>query len=41
MKIFIPHYIIIDLDIVFMSSSMNYLFKKLDIRIKIVALYNH
>ena len=30
-----------DLDSVFMSSLMSYLFKKLGIQIKTVALYNH
>ena len=30
-----------DLDSVFMSSLMSYLFKKLGIKIKTVALYNH
>ena len=30
-----------DQDNVFMSSLMNYLFKKLDIKIKTVAPYNH
>ena len=34
-------YIIMDQDSVFMSSLMNYLFKKLDIKIKTVAPYNH
>ena len=34
-------YIIMDQDSAFMSSLMNYLFKKLDIKIKIVATYNH
>ena len=36
-----PDYIIIDQDSAFMSSLMNYLFKKLDIKIKAVAPYNH
>ena len=30
-----------DQDCVFMSSHMNYLFKKLDIKIKTMAPYNH
>ena len=30
-----------DLDSAFMSSLMSYLFKKLGIKIKTVALYNH
>ena len=30
-----------DHDSAFMSSLMNYLFKKLDIKIKTVAPYNH
>ena len=34
-------YIIMDLDSAFMSSLMSYLFKKLGIKIKTVALYNH
>ena len=34
-------YIIMDLDSAFMSSLMSYLFKKLGIRIKTVAPYNH
>ena len=34
-------YIIMDLDSAFMSSLMSYLFKKLGIRIKTVALYYH
>ena len=38
-KYCIPDYIIMDLDIAFMSSLMNYLFKKLGI--KTVAPYNH
>ena len=36
----VPDYIIRDQDSAFMSL-MNYLFKKLDIKIKIVAPYNH
>ena len=34
----VPSYIIMDHDSVFMSSLINYLFKKLDIKIKTVAL---
>ena len=37
----IPEYIKKDQDSAFMSSIMNYLFKKLDIKIKTVATYNH
>ena len=40
-KYCILDYIIMDLDSAFMSSLMSYLFKKLGIRIKTVALYNH
>ena len=40
-KYFVPDYIIMDLDSAFMSSLMSYLFKKLDIKIKTVAPYNH
>ena len=40
-KYCIPDYIIMDPGSAFMSSLMNYLFKKLDIRIKTVAPYNH
>ena len=36
-----PHYIIMDQDSAFMSSLMNYLFKKLGIKIKTVGPYNH
>ena len=36
-----PDYTIMDQDSAFMSSLMNYLFKKLDIKLKIVAPYNH
>ena len=39
-KYCIPEYIM-DQDSAFMSSFMNYLFKKLDIKIKTVAPYNH
>ena len=41
MKYCIPEYIIMDQDNAFMSSLMTYLFHKLDIRIRTVALYNH
>ena len=37
----IPEYTIMDQDSAFMSMLMNYLFKKLDIKIKTVTLYNH
>ena len=37
----IPEYIIMDQDSAFMSTLMNYLFKKLNIKIKTVAPYNH
>ena len=40
-KYCMPEYIIMDQDSTFMSSHMNYLFKKLDIKIKRVAPYNH
>ena len=40
-KYCIPEYIIMDKDSTFMPSLMNYLFKKLDIKIKTVAPYNH
>ena len=40
-KCYVPNYIIMDQDSAFMLSLMNYLFKKLDIKIKMVALYNH
>ena len=40
-KYCVPDYIIMDQDSTFMSSLMNYLFKKLDIKIKTVAPYNH
>ena len=36
-----PKYMIMDQDIVFMSSLMTYLFKKLGIKIKTVGPYNH
>ena len=37
----VPDYIIMDQDSVFMSTLMNYLFKTLNIKIKMVAPYNH
>ena len=37
----IQDYIIMDQDSVFMSSIINYLFKKFNIKIKTVAPYNH
>ena len=40
-KYCIPEYIIMDQDSTFMSMLMNYLFKKLNIKIKTVAPYNH
>ena len=40
-KYCVPDYIIMDLDSAFMSSLMTYLFKKLGIKIKTVALYIH
>ena len=40
-KYCVPDYIIMDQDSAFMSSLMNYFFTKLDIKIKIVAPYNH
>ena len=40
-KYCVPDYIIIDLDSAFISSLMSYLFKKLGLRIKTVAPYNH
>ena len=36
-----PDYMIMDQDSVFMSSLVNYLFKKLDIKIQTVDPYNH
>ena len=36
-----PNCIIMDQDSVFMSTLMNYLFKKLNIKIKTIAPYNH
>ena len=40
-KYCVPDYIIMDQDSAFMSLLMNYLFKKLSIKIKTVAPYNH
>ena len=40
-KYCIPDYMIMDQDSPFMSSPMNYLFKKLDIKIKTAAPYNY
>ena len=40
-KYCIPDYIIMDQDSAFMSMFMNYLFKRLNIKIKTVAPYNH
>ena len=40
-KYCVAYYILLDQDSAFMSSVMNYLFKKLDIKIKTVAPYNH
>ena len=40
-KYCVPNYIIMDQDSAFMSSLMNYLFNKLNIKIKTVAPYNH
>ena len=40
-KYCIPDYIIMDQDIAFMSTLINYLFKRLNIKIKTVAPYNH
>ena len=37
----IPEYIIMDQDSAFMSTLMSYLFKRLNTKIKTVALYNH
>ena len=37
----IPEYIITDQDSAFMSMLINYLFKKMNIKSKTVALYNH
>ena len=40
-KYCVPDYIIMDQNSAFMSSLMNYLFNKFDIRIKTVTSYNH
>ena len=40
-KYCVPDYIIMNKDSAFLSSVMNYLFKKLDIQIKTVAPNNH
>ena len=40
-KYCIPDYMIMDFDSAFMSSLMNYLFKRLGMKIKTVAPYNH
>ena len=40
-KYCVPHYIIMDQESAFMSSLMNYLFMKLDIKIKTMAPYSH
>ena len=40
-KYYVPDFIIMDQDRAFRSSLMNYLFKKLDIKIKSVAHYHH
>ena len=40
-KCCIPEHMIMDQDSAFMSSLMNYLLKKFDIKIKTVAPYNH
>ena len=40
-KYCIPEYVIMDQDSAFMSTLMNYLFKKLNIKIKTLAPYNH
>ena len=40
-KYCIPDCIIMDQDNTFMSTLMNYLFRKLDIKVKTVAPYNH
>ena len=40
-KYCIPEYIMVDQDSAFMSSLIKYLFKKVDIKMKIVAPYNH
>ena len=40
-KYCIPEYMIMDQDSAFMSSLMNYLYQKIDIKIKMVVQYNH
>ena len=40
-KYCIPEHIIMDQDSAFMSSLMNYLFTKFDIKIKMIVPYNH
>ena len=40
-KYCVPNYMMMDQDSAFMSSLLNCLFKKLDIRIKTVATYHH
>ena len=40
-KYCVPDYMIMDMDSAFMSSLMSYLFKRLVIKIKTVAPYNH
>ena len=40
-KYCVPNYMIMDQDSAFMSSLMNYLFKKPDIKMGTVAPYNH
>ena len=40
-KYSIPEYIIMDQDSAFMSTCMHYLFKRLNIKVKTVAPYNH
>ena len=40
-KYSVPNYIIVDLDNAFMSTLMNYLFKKFGIKIKTVVPFNH
>ena len=41
MKYCTPDYIIMDQDSAFMSSLMNYLFRKFEIKVKAIAPYNH
>ena len=40
-KYCVSHYMIMDLDSAFMSSLINYLFKRLGINVKTVAPHNH